>query len=218
MLLTTRKRWHSLCQRLGAFFASEKLLNKAYDDLITAYTEPGRYYHNLEHISDGLNKLDEVRSLISDPDGIEMAWWFHDAVYDTTSSVNEEASAAVANNVLKGLGFSDKLVAHIGLRMQVMQLILLTKHDFIPTIEDGQLIVDIDLASLGTPPEIFDLNTANIRNEYAHVSDEDFVRGRAEFFRKFLQGRPSIYLTKYFRDIYEIQAQENLKRVIAKAI
>lgn len=220
MILTSRERWHSLCQRLEAFFASERLINSTYDDLIKAYTEEGRHYHNLDHINDGLDKLDEVRDLglTSDPDGIEVAWWFHDAVYDTTSHVNEEASAAVANNILKSLGFSDKLLAHIGLRMQVVELILATKHDLLPGTEDGRLIVDIDLASLGTSQEIFDQNTANIRKEYAHVSDEDFIRGIAQFFRKFLEGRPSIYLTEHFRKIYETQAQENLKRVIAKAV
>ena len=208
-----------MCQRLGAFFASDKLIDSSYDDLIKAYTEHGRHYHNLGHINDGLDKLDEVRDLglASDPNGIEVAWWFHDAVYDTRSHVNEESSAAVANNILKNLGFSDKLLAHIDLRIKVTQLILATKHDFLPGTEDGRLMVDIDLSSLGTPPEIFDQNTADIRKEYAHVSDDDFVRGRVQFFRKFLEGRPSIYSTKHFRDIYEKQAQENLKRLITVA-
>lgn len=220
MILTTRERWYALCQRFGIPSSLDKLIHANYDDLAEVYTAPGRYYHTLDHINDGLNKLDEIRSLhlSSTPDVIEMAWWFHDAIYDATSSVNEESSAKMANTALNTLGLSNELYFHLHLRIQVAELILATKHDLPPITDNGRLIVDIDLASLGTPPEIFDLNTANIRKEYAHVSDDDFARGRAGFFRKFLEQRPSIYLTEYFRNLYEAQAQKNLKRIIANAV
>ena len=96
-----------------------------------------------------------------------------------------------------------------------MKFIIATTHDHIPRNNDARLMVDIDLASLGTPPEIFDQNTANIRKEYSHVSDDHFRRGRAQFFKKMLENRPSIYLTPYFRERYEAQAQENIAKTIA---
>ena len=214
---TTRQRFVELCQRIGAKDNQTigRTINSTYDRLVTAYAESDRYYHNLNHISDGLEKLDEVRHLADNPDVLEMAWWWHDVIYDTTSNINEEASAAVANNVLKTLGLSDNLLSHIELRIHIMQLILATKHIHIPEAEDSRLIVDIDLVSLATPPEVFDQNTANIRKEYSWVPDDSFRIGRAEFFSKLLTSRPSIYLTDYFRNRYEAQARENLKRITA---
>ena len=214
---TTRQRFIELCQRLGAKDNQtiRITINSIYDKLVAAYTEPDRYYHSLNHISDGLGELDNIRHLAKNVAALEMAWWWHDVIYDTTSNINEEASAAVANNTLKMLGFSDNSLSHIELRMHIMQLILATKHNHIPEPEDSRLIIDIDLVSLATPPEIFDQNTANIRKEYSWVSDDSFRIGRAEFFSKLLTSRPSIYLTDYFRNKYEAQARENLKRITA---
>ena len=222
----SRERWNALCGKLGALDnpkakrifagdnrASGRLVNRIYDKLIAAYTGPERHYHNLNHINSGLEKLDEVYNLDlnPNPDALEMAWWWHDFIYNIHSNSNEDQSAASANMALKELNVPAKF------RIHVMQLIIATKHDYIPDSFDRRLIIDIDLTSLGNSPEIFDQNTANIRKEYAHVSNQDFVKKRAQFFRKFLEGRPSIYLTNIFRNRYEAQAQENLKRTIEKS-
>jgi predicted metal-dependent HD superfamily phosphohydrolase len=76
-------------------------------------------------------------------------------------------------------------------------------------------MVDIDLASLGRPAEVFDENTRLIRKEYPHVADADFARGRREMLGRFL-ARPRIYYTDFFRDRYEAKARANLSRALAK--
>ena len=212
-MLATRERFTSCCQRLGAQDNPKRgrTIDGTYDELLAAYTAPDRHYHNLGHINDGLEKLDEVRHLLEDPDAVEMAWWWHDFVYNTASRTNEYESALAADLILFELGVKTAR------RNKMVWLIMPTKHDRIPTGNDQRYMVDIDLASLGTVPEVFDQNTANIRKEYAWVPDDDFRTGRADFFRKMLEGRPSgvIYLTDYFRERYEAQAQENLKRIIS---
>jgi predicted metal-dependent HD superfamily phosphohydrolase len=97
------------------------------------------------------------------------------------------------------------------MRREVDDLILFTRHDLDPDTRDGKLMVDIDLASLGLPPEMFDANGRAIREEYAHVPEDDFRRGRASLLGRFLN-RPRIYLTDEFFNRYETQARQNLRR------
>ena len=211
--MITKERWMNLCLRIGAEDnpITRTNINARYNELIAAYTGPDRHYHNLDHINDGLEKIDKVRHLAWNPDAIEMAWWWHDFVYNTKSKLNEDKSAEMADNVLREFKVS------IELRAWIIALIYATKHIYLPEPEDYDLclMIDIDLASLGAPPEIFDRNTANIRKEQAWLSIRDFRKGRVEFFRKMLKDRPSVYLTQCFRDKYEAQAQENLKRTMA---
>ena len=77
------------------------------------------------------------------------------------------------------------------------------------------MIVDIDLASLAVPPREFDRNTQLIRQEYPHVSEETFRRGRCDLLKRFLK-RPQIYFTATFFNRSERSARENLERAVAK--
>lgn len=207
---TTKQRWVVLCQRLGIkdSQATNTAINDTYDKLIAVYTAPDRHYHDLGHISDGLEKIDEIPHS-PERDILEMAWWWHDFIYNPGSSTNEKDSWTEADKTLIELGF------HISFRVRVGQLIFNTTHDHIPNTIWGQRIVDIDLSSLGAPPKVFDENAVKIQREF-NIPDEIFFSTRVRFFTKFLKGRPTIYLTEYFRDKYEAQARENINRVIAQ--
>ena len=212
----TRERWIELCKIVGAKDNPEigRTSDKTYDELVRCYTDPQRHYHNLNHIGEGLAEIDEIRHLAKDPDSLEMAWWFHDIVYNVRnpSSENEMQSALYGRRILLELGLTTEFW------LKIMRLILATTHDHIPKHDDGWLIVDIDLASLASPLTIFNRHTAEIREEYREVvpDDKDFDIGRVNFFRKFLENRPSIYLTEYFRDKYEAKARENIGNYLAK--
>lgn len=51
--------------------------------LAAAYDEGTRYYHTRAHIDACLSQLDVYRDLARNPAEIEIALWFHDAIYDT---------------------------------------------------------------------------------------------------------------------------------------
>ena len=178
-------------------------------ELERAYFSPARHYHNLEHIRHCLDLFEQTRNRFEDPEAVELAIWFHDSVYDPTQSDNEERSADWAADALRGCGASH---AHID---RVRNLILATKHNAEPADNDARLLVDTDLAILGSDAEQFDAYERAIRKEYAHVTDDAFARGRSQILEKFL-ARPQIYLTDCFRDKFEAKARRNIARSIAQ--
>jgi len=66
------------------------------EQLIAAYTAPGRHYHNLAHIEDCLDALARVDLSSLEREILSEAIWWHDVVYDATRPDNEELSAQLA--------------------------------------------------------------------------------------------------------------------------
>jgi predicted metal-dependent HD superfamily phosphohydrolase len=75
----------------------------------------------LEHIEECLAQLASSRALALQPDVIELAIWFHDAVYDPRAGDNEEQSADLA----RGFCHAMHLPSEVGERTAA--LILVTK-------------------------------------------------------------------------------------------
>ena len=80
---------------------------------------------------------------------------------------------------------------------------------------DEQLLVDVDLAILGAPPDRFDEYETQVRREYAHVPETDFRARRKRILEGFLS-RPRLYATAAFFDSHEQQARANLRRSIGR--
>ena len=76
---------------------------------------------------------------------------------------------------------------------------------------DAEILVDIDLSILGQDAETFDNYERAIRQEYAHVDDNAFRKGRSAILQRFLD-RPAIYATPRMRSRYEEPARQNLRR------
>ena len=168
------------------------------------YRQPTRFYHTDQHISECLAALDQHTALAERRAEVEIAIWFHDVIYDSRRSDNEEQSASLAIDVLSGLRVARDRTARIE------AMILATKshraHD-----RDSQLLLDIDLGILGQPPAVFARYDEAIRREYAWVPEEQYRAGRADVLKTFL-GRPGIYVTRTFRELYERQARENIQQ------
>ena len=115
--------------------------------LVTAYDDPARGYHDLRHLREVLEHLDDlVPADHPERDAVVLAAWFHDAVYDAVGD-NEERSARLADAVLTQAGVPIPLVE------EVTRLVRLTAgHD--PAADDlpGQLLCDADLAILAAGP------------------------------------------------------------------
>ncbi len=193
--------WH----RLGATTDP----GPVYTALAAACVEPHRAYHTAAHLDDCLAEFDAARALAVRPDEVEVALWFHDAVYDPRAADNEERSAAWAADALTAAGVAPEITA------RVRELILATKHAAVPTDPDARLLVDIDLAILGRPAEVFDAYDRAIRVEYQWVPEDQYRAGRARILRGFL-ARPRIYQTEQFHERLEAAARANLARAIAR--
>ncbi len=135
---------------------------------------------------------------------MELATWFHDAIYDTHAQDNEERSAELAKQRITECGGGADLC------QSVVALVLATKaHD--PSVHpDAPLLVDVDLSILGQAEERFQEYETQIRHEYEWVPERIFEVRRAEILEGFLSRR-RIYTTEHFLRKYEEQARENLK-------
>lgn len=200
-----RNRWQEIWQKLEARIIPQD----AFDELVKAYSAPDRFYHNLVHIKDCLSIFDQTKFLAAHPDGVELAIWFHDAVYDTRRNDNELKSAEWAVSVINQSGV-DHAVAE-----SVSNFILATRHTTDVTDKDAQLMVDVDLSILGRETDIYWLYEKSIRKEYAWVSESLFREKRIEILQSFLD-RSSIYYHENYRERFEEQARVNLKQAILK--
>jgi predicted metal-dependent HD superfamily phosphohydrolase len=200
-----QRRWFELWQRLNALGDSDSV----FASLASAYSTPPRAYHNLDHIAQCLDEFEPARSLALNPNDVELAIWFHDAVYDPRKIDNEERSAGLAVSMIRSARLPDALAS------RVASLILATKHNAPPADLDSGLIVDVDLSILGQPAPRFDEYEHQIRQEYDWVANDAFAAGRTKVLKSFLE-RATIYATELFRNKYETAARDNLARSLAR--
>ncbi len=180
-----------------------------YAELHAAYLEPHRHYHGPHHIDQCLAQFDSHRVLAIHPAEIEIALWFHDAIYDTRRNDNERRSADWAKYYLE----SEHADCHSVERIQA--LIMATRHSALVSDLDQQLLVDIDLGILGQPPDVFERYDNDIRREYHWVPWPRYVEGRVSVLGAFLE-RARIYSTATFVDRYEAQARLNIANAIER--
>ena len=176
---------------------------KLFNALVAAYQEPHRRYHNETHVAACLSQLDRFRSKANSVAEIELALWFHDAIYDPRRSDNEELSAVWATEFLEGCGVEQSVCERIH------HMILATK-SHAASDADSMLLLDIDLGILGTPSSVFERYDRAIREEYAWVPEADYRAGRSKVLQGFLS-RPMIYRTLEIREVYEERARANLR-------
>jgi len=194
--------WRRLWGQLGASTINGGLMNQ----LVAAYSERHRHYHTLQHLRECLAHAEAVRTLARRPAELELALWFHDAVYDPRRKDNEARSAQWAQASVLAAGCGPEVAERIG------ALVLATQdHHTTGDDVDAQLMLDIDLSILGSSYARFDEYERQVRAEYAHVDDAAFRSGRARFVQSML-ARPSIYATDVYRGTLEKRARENLQR------
>jgi predicted metal-dependent HD superfamily phosphohydrolase len=170
------------------------------DDLLAAYGT-GRGYHDLRHLAEVLDRLTDLGC---DDVEVLLAAWFHDAVYDGRPG-DEERSAQWAERALP---------AHLA--PEVARLVRVTeRHDPEAGDEPGRLLCDADLAILAAPPDRYAEYAADVRSEYAHVSDADFAAGRGAILADLL-ARPSLFASDRARDLWEEAARDNVATELAR--
>lgn len=130
-----------------------------FQELDTLYSESTRFYHDKTHVAECLRNLQPYRAQAVHPAEIEVAIWYHDAIYDTKAPDNEEKSAELAERALSSAKVANASITRI------VEMILATKTHEVSS-PDSELMVDIDLGILGTPAAVFEVYDQNIRKEY----------------------------------------------------
>jgi len=199
-------RW----EKLWAPFTGEaSIIQRTFERLCAQYSEPHRAYHTLRHIDDCLTVFDEFKHLARRPEEAEAAVWWHDLVYDTSGAVdNEGLSAMEARADMSLLG------CPAAFQERVAKAIVATKHTSAVTDRDQQLVLDIDLHSLGTSPIRYKQYVTGIRREYEWVPWPTYAQKRMEILGLFLSREYLFYLPA-LRERYEYQARRNIRREIA---
>jgi len=215
--MTLNERYISLWRRLGAEPGAA-----AGAALVAAYDGPGRYYHSGVHLRDVLEKLDwaktaleasgEIKHLAAPEkqklfDTIELALWYHDAVYDAKAKDNEEKSRDLFLSHAEKPGIADDV------KKEVAGLIELTKHHKNAKTLPERILVDCDLAILGASPAAFAAYDTDIRKEYAHVPAAVYKNARRSVLKGFLD-QPHLFKTEAFHQTYDAPARANLGRAV----
>jgi predicted metal-dependent HD superfamily phosphohydrolase len=180
------------------------------EDLLARYAEDHRHYHDQRHLTEVLDTIDELADLADDPDTVRLAAWFHDAIYDARADPgeNEEVSAQLAELELSAYGVAAATVTEVG------RLIRLTSdHVCEPGDANGAVLCDADLRILSLPADRYDEYAVGIREEYRHVSDRDFARGRTAFLQRL--AHTSLYATSTGHGQWEQAARHNVDRELA---
>lgn len=203
--MPTSIQWQNAWQLIGVNELNIPL--ELYRDVVTKYAEPHRHYHTLQHLDECLAKFSELKHLATHPGEIELALWFHDAIYDPFRNDNEALSANWAKSSVLSVGI-DSIVAD-----RIYALVMATQHRTKPQDSDAQIMLDADLSILGASPERFQEYENQIRREYGFVPETTFRTKRAEILERFIS-QSTIFHTPLFIERYEPIARLNLKHAL----
>ncbi|MEO9324427.1 hypothetical protein ABFT23_13110 [Nocardioides sp. C4-1] len=174
------------------------------DELLAAYADPSRGYHDSVHLAEVVGRVDELADagVAFDRLPVLLAAWFHDAVYDGERDA-EERSAAWAEEALPAL-VGDDVVA------EVARLVRLTEtHRPADDDANGCVLSDADLGILAAPAERYAAYVAAVRAEYDHLDDATFAAGRRAVLDDLL-AKPRLFHTPYAVEQWEAAARANV--------
>ena len=205
--MTAIGRWLETWRALDV--ADAPALHRTYEDLIARYSELHRHYHTLQHLDECFGQLAELQPLAEHLGEVELALWFHDAIYDVRRDDNEARSAEWARSSALAAGVGREAADRVG------SLIMFTRHAAEPAGLDAEVLVDTDLSILAAPAARFDEYERQVRQEYQWVPEFLFRRKRKAILEEMLS-RQRIFSTALFHRRHEAAARSNLARSIAR--
>ncbi|HXV27083.1 MAG TPA: hypothetical protein VD862_03635 [Candidatus Paceibacterota bacterium] len=210
--MPTRQRFANTWLAVGCTTDPEPV----YRDLRRRYAEDGRYYHTWAHISECIVRLDRFRHLAKHPDEVEMALYWHDAVYAFLRGRkpvedNEEQSAWLCRDAMVAGGAPDDVT------VRCMSLIMATRHTGDVLTGDKALAADLDMAIMGESSRRYLQASTQIASEYQqgmNLTHEQFREGRTKFLTRTLQRfmvGPPLFHTAELAAKYTRQAEVNIR-------
>ncbi|HEY0656593.1 MAG TPA: hypothetical protein VGD65_25845 [Chryseosolibacter sp.] len=194
-------------QAISKYTSRADVQQAMWEEIEKNYSGSRRHYHTISHLDSMLAELIIHQPQFDNWDTIVFAISYHDIIYNSLKSDNEERSAAIAVKRLKAIGFPAMCIDFCS------QLILTTKkHE--PRDVQTNLFTDADLSILGSDSARYAEYTRQIRKEYSIYPDIIYNRGRVKVLKHFL-AMDSIYKTKAFADLYEEKARANIEAELA---
>jgi predicted metal-dependent HD superfamily phosphohydrolase len=192
---------------LTKYTDNDRVRNELWTEIEKNYSSKKRHYHTLEHLDNLLSQLTEVKSEIQNWETILFTLFYHDIIYNSIKSDNEEKSAELAEKRMKQISVSkDKIEL-------CKKQILATKSHIRSTDNDTNYFTDADLSVLGQNWETYLLYYKNVRKEYSIYPALVYNPGRKKVLNHFLS-MARIFKTDFFYNKFETQAKLNLQQEI----
>ena len=144
-----------------------------------------------------------VKGEIQNWDTILFTLYYHDIIYNSLKSDNEEQSAELAEKRM------NQISVPVGTIELCKQQILATKSHMVSPNSDTNYFTDADLSILGQGRETYSQYCKNIRKEFSIYPDFIYNPGRKKVVSHFLT-MDRIYKTDYFYIQLEAEARKNL--------
>lgn len=210
------------CEGVGAS-AQREALEECAQRLLAIWNSPERHFHNVRHLADMLSRIDTLAPETQDAHVVRLAAWGHglvfsiadDDVYSRNGGEDEVASADVAADIYASIGIPAETIDRIGTLIRGLR----KRHDveagradetarFTAIDVDRLALYDAHFATLTADPQRYKAYTQAVREEYAHVPEEDWLTARRDIVSHLLD-RKRIYLTPLAQE-WEAPARQNL--------
>ena len=179
------------------------------DELAAAYADPSRGYHDTRHLTEVLDRLDELAATGRRTTPRRCCWPRGSTTRSTTASATPRSArrpgprtpwrrGARRRSRPRWSGWSG------------------SPRRTRPTTATQRLraVATPTSAILAAPAGRYDEYVAAVRREYAHLADDVFSAGRADVL-KALAAKPQLFHTAYAREKWEQPARANLERELA---
>lgn len=187
------------------------ILSERLAGLRRRYAEPHRAYHGQAHVDALLGGLADEGLRVGNRAAVELAVWYHDAIYDPSATNNEARSADLLVAEMHRLACPSVVSA-------AESMVRATAgHELPPDLpdalrDDTATFLDLDMAVLCAEPADYDVYEAGIAAEYIPVHGlNNFRAGRAAFLRGMLS-RERLFHTERFHHRLDAAGRANLRR------
>ena len=184
---------------------------EAFDDVVGRHRAPHRQYHGVRHVTWTVRHVRELAAIVpvNDEAAVIAAAFFHDAVYDVDADDNEARSAALAERVLGGLGWSADRCSHVARARAERRRA--TNRPRMPTRRSCSM--PTSQCSAATLPPTRPTSPA-CGPSTAQLDDEQWRTGRGAVLRRLLDRQP-MYSTEAGRSRWERRARANMAAELA---
>lgn len=179
------------------------------------YAQPWRHFHTWEHVERVHRAAAWYYARLPVPIAVSAAIRYHDAVYISGATDNEEKSAQLYVDERPMYVRTDMVTQYVKDTILATKLHLrhFTPHTL--NLHNGRnVMLSCDLVSLAAPWDVFKQDARNVCKEYLYAYEESKVRaGRIDFYEKMLQ-REYIYPHPHFERTHGPHARVNLYRAL----